>query len=605
MLKAQRERRERTDNYHLLLQWCRTPEQRLYEGIRPITLFGVPPAERAQETGVAESTLRRAANAFDTQGMISLFRPTKSQRDSHHRSLPVMMRQLIVDLKMEYPDFTLGEIAEICAINFDGRRPSHHTVKEVLADGPRPSRTARQFSSYEEILDPEERRLAVIRLHAQGWSISTIARYLEVSRPTIYAVLKRWVDEGVRGLPDKSRANTSIPGVDLPTRNLIRKKQEENSLLGEFRMYGALKQLGISVPPRTCGRIMAENRRLYGIHPPQKDPHKPKPHPFQATYRHERWCLDIRYIEKHRIPEIKGSFYVITVMDVFSRAILSSGIFQGQDLACVLIVLYAAVERFGAPRYLITDNGAVFRAKQLLAICEALDIEKEYIHPRQSWENLVETHFNVMRRMSQVHFEQVTSWEGAKIAHERFVTDYNAQPHWAHRKREDNRLSPAEVLGWVTNKLRTPEQLHRIFYATRFLRRLDRLGYAHFRRWKLYGEEALARHPAVIWLHGDALTVEYEETPLAQYTVRYQPDKKHFKDVPGAKRFETPYRSPQGWLWELDDTMWKLAKRLPEYAPRKRRKKDHIYSTTTARRVTSNSGVIRVSVSNPAFCTLS
>jgi hypothetical protein len=33
-----------------------------------------------------------------------------------------------------------------------------------------------------------------------------------------------------------------------------------------------------------------------------------------------------------------------------------------------------------------------------------------------------------MRRMSQVHFEQVTSWQEAKLAHERFVTDYNAQP---------------------------------------------------------------------------------------------------------------------------------------------------------------------------------
>jgi hypothetical protein len=128
-------------------------------------------------------------------------------------------------------------------------------------------------------------------------------------------------------------------------------------------------------------------------------------------------------------------------------------------------------------------------------------------------ENLVETHFNVMRRMSQVYFEQVTSWEGAKAAHERFVTDYNAQSHGAHRKRDDNRFSPAEVLGWVTNKLRTPEHLHRIFYATRFLRRLSRLGYVHFRRWKLYGEEALARQPALVWLHGDALTVEYEETP--------------------------------------------------------------------------------------------
>jgi len=122
----------------------------------------------------------------------------------------------------------------------------------------------------------------------------------------IYAILKRWVEEGVQGLPDKSHANTSKPGVDLPTRNIIRKKQEENPLLGEFRMYAALKQRGISVSPRTCGRIMAENRRLYAIKPKPGEPHKPKPHPFKATARHERWCLDIRYIEKRlmRAPQL-------------------------------------------------------------------------------------------------------------------------------------------------------------------------------------------------------------------------------------------------------------------------------------------------------------
>ena len=74
MPQAKRERRERIDNYHLLLEWCRTPEQRLYEGIRPITLFGIPSADRAEETGLVESSLRRAASAFDTHGMISLFR---------------------------------------------------------------------------------------------------------------------------------------------------------------------------------------------------------------------------------------------------------------------------------------------------------------------------------------------------------------------------------------------------------------------------------------------------------------------------------------------------------------------------------------------------
>ena len=136
MPKAKRERRERTDNYHLLQQWCRTPEQRLYEGIRPITLFGVPPAEWAQETGLAERSLRRASDAFDTHGVISLFRPTKAQREDHHRSLPVAMRQLIVDLKAEYADITDGEIAVICAIQFAGRRPSHHTVKVVIGRWP-------------------------------------------------------------------------------------------------------------------------------------------------------------------------------------------------------------------------------------------------------------------------------------------------------------------------------------------------------------------------------------------------------------------------------------------------------------------------------------
>ena len=43
MAGAKRERRERTDNWELSQQWCCMPEQRLYESIRPITIFGIPP----------------------------------------------------------------------------------------------------------------------------------------------------------------------------------------------------------------------------------------------------------------------------------------------------------------------------------------------------------------------------------------------------------------------------------------------------------------------------------------------------------------------------------------------------------------------------------
>jgi len=113
----------------LLLRW---PEQREYELLRPVVVFGGSIAERARETGVvSERTLRRNADHFDEYGMPSLFgaEPVKYQR------LPPAVRRLIVDRKSEYPAFSLGEIARICYIAFGGR-PSKHTVKRVIEEEP-------------------------------------------------------------------------------------------------------------------------------------------------------------------------------------------------------------------------------------------------------------------------------------------------------------------------------------------------------------------------------------------------------------------------------------------------------------------------------------
>ncbi len=63
----------------------------------------------------------------------------------------------------------------------------------------------------------------------------------------------------------------------------------------------------------------------------------------------------------------------------------------------------------------------------------------------------------------------------------------------------------------------------------------------------------------------------YADEPLAEYRVRYQPDRKHLLDVAEPRLFETPFRSPQPPLWEPADGEWLKALRLPEYAPRWRR----------------------------------
>jgi hypothetical protein len=72
----------------------------------------------------------------------------------------------------------------------------------------------------------------------------------------------------------------------------------------------------------------------------------------------------------------------------------------------------------------------------------------------------------------------------------------------------------------------------------------------------------------VLWLYGDTLTLEYANAPLSQYTVEYQPDKKHFRRVKEPRHFETPYQSPQQHLWEPDTVEWHPAQRLPDYVSR-------------------------------------
>src|SRR5215216_5781287 len=140
--------------------------------------------------------------------------------------------------------------------------------------------------------------------------------------------------------------------------------------------------------------------------------------PFAAQRRHQYWSVDVRYIEDHQLGTGKP-VYAISILENFSRALLANAISPRQDLTAYLIVLRAAVEAHGAPEVLVSDGGGVFKAKQAQAIYAALGIEKEAIDQGQPWQNYIETHFNVMRRLADVHYAEATMWAELRAAHER------------------------------------------------------------------------------------------------------------------------------------------------------------------------------------------
>jgi putative transposase len=566
--KRQHVRRPITDEWVQLRLLCTWPEQETYELIRPIVLFGQSPTERARQTGSARRSLYRKAAAFAQRGLQGLLGDPPTD---DHRRLPEPLRQAIRELKAEHAALNLREIATICSVRF-GRQPSHHTVETILAAGPVPSSSSRRFPPYSDIPEATQRRLAIMHLHVEGWNVQSIAAYLQTSRPTVYATLQRWATDAFADLADHShRRKQGALKTDLKAITEVRRLQE-NPELGEFRIHAALKQqFGIDLSPRTCGRILALNRKLYGFERPAPMPHVPQAMPFKATRRHQYWTVDLRYLDMHNVGG--GMIYVISILENYSRVILASRLSRTQDLAAFLIVLLDAVERFGSPEALVSDSGSIFKANDAMRIYAALGIQKEQIELGQPWQSYIETTFNIQRRMADWHFAQAKTWQELHASHERWWNDYNAQDHWAHLKRADKRRSPNDVLSFVRGTEWQSDEVHQIFRVARGERQVKANGYIRFRHWDLYGERGLARHPVAVWLSADVttVTIEYAHAPLAQYTAAPAAKRTRFKDVTLLHLFENHFPSPQLLLWEPTAVEWRLALPRPTTASRRPR----------------------------------
>jgi len=567
MPAPKRPRRDQTDDWEQLRLFVGWPEQETYEMLRPIVLFGQTSEKRAQVVGVSERTLDRKADRFDAEGMASLFDDNK-RSPGDRRVLSADIRHRILTLKAEYPAFRPHEIAEICRRR-DDCRVSHKTVGRVLDTYPLPVGVTRRYSLYAQMPDGQQRRLAIVHLYFDGWNIRSIAGYLGTTRTRVYETLYRFFAEGFAGLPDRSHAPTSPKRtVDFKAMAAIRRVQA-NPDLGEFRVHAALAQMGIHLSPRTCGRIMAQNRRLGLPRPSDAEPHHARPMPFAATYRHEYWSVDVSYVETHGLADPKP-VYVISILENYSRALLASVLSPRQDLTAYLLVLRAALHEYGAPAALVSDSGTIFKANQAQKMYKELGIEKMQIDKGQPWQNYIETHFNIMKGMTEGDFARADTWGEMRAIHDRFFIDYNLQPHYAHRHRRDGRRTPKEVLGFVHGVWCDDVELDRLFrlHATRVF---DGGGYLRYKRWRVYGERGLAGRQRSVWLFGEVLTVAFEDETLAQYRVRYEPDERHIKALTEPRLFETRYPSPQPFLWGLGNVEWHTVLRLRPYKKRQRR----------------------------------
>src|SRR6266581_1838038 len=527
------------------------PTQQRYEIIRPLVLFHDRTAkQRAQETDTHPDTVGTLNRRFAAQGMLGLLPATLEVIPAgRRRRVPVEVVHELQRLKGLYEGFGYRELAQILFHTL-ARRIHHHTVQQMWQELPPAAPPARPLLDYHSHPERAQARLEVITLYAQGWSKRSISQFLQVSRPTINTWIARFEADNLESLEDKSRApHTTVRKAWLPVMVEIYHLQKRHPDAGGFRIWSLRGKHDLSV--RTIERIMAFNRRVYtdipgteALHAP---PAVPQPHPCKATAAHEYWFIDGRMmdfaIEGHR-------WWSLIILDGYSRTMLAGAVAPTEASWVALTVLYAAVRRYGVPVHLISDSGGAFIADAFEGVCTRLGIDHHTIVSTegQSYMNLMETHFNIQRRVYDYQLALTRTPQEFEEAHQRFLVLYNTTAHQGLVKAQFASPLPLHVLGESKGRLIPPQELEQKFAHALFPRITNRYGCVTSHRYHFYVEQGLPQTQVLLWVSGDELRAVFDTVVLAEYHCHY--DVRHGKvtDIRDGRFAPTRFASPQGAL---------------------------------------------------------
>jgi putative transposase len=549
------------------------PVQFDYEVIRPIVLFAQPVAERSDETEVPRTTVREKAKKFVTEGMLGLADKRANATNQREVGYPEPVANYILYLKQLYPPIHYREIVRIIENKF-GYQTNHHKVKRFLKRHPVTTQMELKLVHFHDFEDAYVARWTVVRMFYEGWNIKSIANLLKVSRQHLTELIQAFEKDGFAALEDKRTRPANHPDnqLTLPFMETVFQGQLAHPDAGRFRLHGVLEQqLGDDAPSeRTVGRAMAHNRFWRGAPNPLGDnegevAREPAELPYKPLYCHQYWFIDIRYLVK-----FEGKWvYSICIIEGFSRTILAGMASRFQDEIAILQLLHAAFGDYGLPWGIVSDNGSVFAAEAFMRVLDGLAIQPCPIETRQAWQNLIESQFNVQRRLADAKFKQTETFAEIQDQHAAFIQLFNTTRHWKHRDRTDERLTPIAVLAGRLGRAVERQQLQQVFRHLQFSRVVNRHGYISIQRFYIYAQHGLTRRRVAVWFYQDRLHVEYQQTLLARYSYRFDRRTAKITNISRPKLYRSLATSPQLELLELDDSQWLKVLRRPEYAKRR------------------------------------
>jgi len=241
------------------------------------------------------------------------------------------------------------------------------------------------------------RRELIRELCEEGRSVSELGRRYGLSRKTIHSWKRRYEQEGLKGLEEKSRRPHRSPrqAISQEWEGEVLELKRRRRTWGPKKLVAELKRRNpdkAMVSQRTVGRLLRaaglthdRRRRSRKNGPLIELPHRP-----EASASNRLWAIDF-----------KGDFclqdgtrvYPLTIEDLYSRFLLEVRVLKSTNFSEVRTSCRRVFSRYGMPEGIVVDNGSPFAGEGLLGLSRlsswwmSLGIKVYFIEPRKPYQN--------------------------------------------------------------------------------------------------------------------------------------------------------------------------------------------------------------------------
>jgi putative transposase len=195
-------------------------------------------------------------------------------------------------------------------------------------------------------------RLNIVKQYNAGRTVSRISFNFEISRQSIYKILNNFKKEGIYVLEDHKPGPLKTPLNPLFYANVVNIRKKTG--WGSCRIEKYFKSKGFLVTHNKINEVIKYEgltRKKMG----KKT--KPKYVSYEAENINDQW-----HIDWSKDPLSKKE--LLAIIDDKSRFIVFAGLFDSASAENSALGLQLAINKYGSPKELVSDNGSHFKNLQ-------------------------------------------------------------------------------------------------------------------------------------------------------------------------------------------------------------------------------------------------